>query len=334
MALAVAEGQGIWRFQLRWIHATDDPSPLDREADLLVAPQILLYGVPPRLTAFGILPILAHREIEAGGRTVVRDEAVGDLTLLGRYTFFQDDYAPLSSRRVALLAGMKFPSGADRFGTPSFDPILGLVGTWAADRHELDGDLLYTITTERQDLEAGDQLRCDLAYRCRLWPDRFRGRLMQLNGLVELNGSWTSVTRVDGRTLGDTGGNVLFVSPGLQFITSRFVVEASLQSPVVQDLRGPQLETDFSSPWPAAALGVQCGSVSISRSRAASTRSSAASCWPKEASMPSRIRRVSATGPARALSTSRASRARKPAWASMHARSGALCSGRKARMVG
>jgi len=245
VALAVAEGEGIWRSQLRWVRAHDDPSPLDREADLLVVPQILVYGITPKLTAFGILPILAHREIEAGGRTVVRDEALGDFTLLGRYTFFQDDYAPLSTRRLAFLGGMKFPSGADRFGTPSFDPILGLVGTWAADRHELDGDLLYTVTTERQDFEAGDRLRYDLAYRYRLWPDRFRGRLMQLNALIELNGSWTSVTRVEGRTRGDTGGHVLFVSPGLQFITSRFVVEASLQLPIVQDLRGPQLETDL-----------------------------------------------------------------------------------------
>jgi len=245
VALAVAEGEGIWRSQLRWIHATDDPSPLDREADLLVAPQVLVYGITPRLTAFGILPILAYREIEAGGRTVVRDEAVGDFTLLGRYTFFQDDYAPLSTRRVALLAGMKFPSGADRFGTPSFDPIAGLVGTWAADRHELDADLIYTITTERHDIETGDRFQYDLAYRYRLWPDRFRGRLIQLNGLVELNGTWTSVTRADGRTLSDTGGHVLFVSPGLQLITSRFVLEPSLQLPVVQDLRGPQLETDF-----------------------------------------------------------------------------------------
>lgn len=245
VALAVAEGEGIWRSQLRWIHATDDPSSLDREADLLVAPQVLVYGVTPRLTAFGILPILAHRKLEAGDRTRVRDEAIGDLTLLGRYTFIQDDYAPLSTRRVAFLAGLKLPSGADRFGTPSYDPMAGLVATWAADRHELDGDAVYTLGTERQDFETPDRFQYDLAYRYRLWPGRFRGRLMQLNGLVELNGTWTGVARRDGRTLSNTGGHVLFVSPGLQFVTSRFVVEASLQLPVLQDLRGPQLETDF-----------------------------------------------------------------------------------------
>lgn len=245
VALAVSEGEGIWRSQLRWIRATDDPSPLDREADRLVAPQTLVYGVTPKLTAFATLPILAHREIQAGGRTVLEDEAIGDLTLLGRYTFYQDDYAPLSTRRVAFLGGVKLPTGADRFGTPSFDPLFGLVATGATNRHEVDADLLFTATTERQGVETGDRLRYDVAYRYRLWPDRFRGRLVQLNGLVELNGTWTSVTEEDGRTLGDTGGNVLFVSPGLQLITSRFVLEASLQLPLLQDLRGPQLERDF-----------------------------------------------------------------------------------------
>lgn len=245
VALAVAEGEGIWRSQLRWTRATDDPSPRDREADLLVAPQILAYGVTPKLTGFALLPILAHREIEADGRTVVQDEAIGDLTLLARYTFHHDDYAPLSTRRAALLGGVELPSGADRFGTPSFDPILGLVGTWAANRHELDADLLFTATTERHDVETGDVLRYDLAYRYRLWPERFRGRLVQWNGLLELNGRWESVTEEEGRTQGDTGGSVLFLSPGVQLITSRFVVEASLQIPVLQDLRGPQLEKDF-----------------------------------------------------------------------------------------
>ena len=245
VALAVAEGEGIWRSQLRWTRARDDPSSLDRESDVLVSSQILLYGITPRLTALGILPILLHEEVEVDGDAAGRDPTAGDLTLLARYIVLRDDYAPLSTRRLGLLGGMKVPSGPDRFGTPSFDPILGLVGSWAADRHELDADLLFTVTTERRGVETGDRLRYDLAYRYRLWPDRFRGRLVQLNGLVELNGHWTSVTREDGRTRGDTGGHELFVSPGLQLVTSRFVVEASLQLPAFQDLRGNQLERDL-----------------------------------------------------------------------------------------
>ncbi len=249
VALPVAKGEGIFRSQLRYVQATDDPTPADREVRVLLAPQTLVYGITPRLTAFATLPVLAHRKVEASGETLRKDEEVGDLRLLGRYTLFIDDYAPLSTRRVALLGGMKFPtgsdtSGPDRFGTPSFDPIVGGVATWAANRHELDVDALYTITTERHDFEAGDRFRYDLAYRYRLWPARFGRRTVALHGLVELNGAWTGRSRDDGRTLRNSGGHVLFLSPGLQFVTRRVILEASVQVPIAQDLNGSQLETD------------------------------------------------------------------------------------------
>ena len=245
VALPVAEGEGIWRSQLRGTVARDDPSPLDREVASLVAPQTLVYGVTPRLSAFATLPILARRRVEEGGTSRRTSPAVGDLRLLGRYMIFADDYAPLSTRRVAVLAGVKLPTGADRFGTPSYDPILGAVGTWAANRHEFDADLLYTLTTERHDFEAGDRFRYDLAYRYRVWPKRFGKRLSQLNAVLELNGIWTGRTRQDGTTLRDSGGNVLLVSPGFQYVTNRWIVEASFQVPIAQDLNGSQVETDF-----------------------------------------------------------------------------------------
>lgn len=49
--------------------------------------------------------------------------------------------------------------------------------------------LLFAATTERHDVETGDRLRYGVAYRYRLWPERFRGRLVRLNGLLELNGT-------------------------------------------------------------------------------------------------------------------------------------------------
>lgn len=245
VALPVAEGEGIFRSQLRYTRATDDPSGMGRELEAFVLPQTLVYGLTPRLTVFATLPILAHRRVELSTGDVRRDEAVGDLRLLGRYTFFADDYAPLSTRRVALLGGMKFPTGAERFGTPSFDPIFGAVGTWASNRHELDLDALYLIGTERHNLETGDRFRYDMAYRYRFWPERFGRRLLQLNGVLELNGAWTGRTQDDGKTVRNSGGHVLFLSPGVQFITNRVILEASIQVPIVQDLNGPQLETDF-----------------------------------------------------------------------------------------
>ena len=245
VALPVARGEGIWRSQLRAMVATDDPSSLDREIETLVAPQTLVYGITPRLTAFATLPLLARRRLEIGSSSERSDPAIGDLTLLGRYTVLADDYAPLSTRRAAVIAGVELPTGAERFGKPSYNPILGAVGTWAANRHELDVDFLYTAGTKRRDFEAANRLRYDIAYRYRLWPKRFGRRLRQVSAVLELNGRWAAHTRRDGSTLRDSGGQVLFLSPGVQYVTSRLIVEASLQLPVSQHLNGDQVETDF-----------------------------------------------------------------------------------------
>ncbi len=252
VALPVAKGEGIWRSQVRYVQATDDPTPWDREVRAILTPQTLALGFTPRLTAFATLPVLAHRSRDEAGRSARHDSALGDLRLLGRYTFFADDYAPLATRRVAVLGGVKFPTGDNDFGTPSFDPIVGAVGTWAHDRHEIDLDVLYKIGTERQDFNTGDTLRYDLAYRYRLWPRRFEGRLLQVNGLLELNGTWQAKSRDERDRLSDTGGSVLFLSPGLQIISDRWIVEASVQIPVHQDLDGSQVKTDV-----VAVLGVR-----------------------------------------------------------------------------
>ena len=244
VALPVAQGEGIWRTQLRYVHASDDSSPMDREIRSLIAPQTLVFGFTSRLTAFATLPVLARRWTERAGQIVSRDSAVGDFRLLGRFTLFADDYAPLSTRRIAILGGLKFPTGSNEFGTPSFDPIFGAVATWAAKRHELDADGLYTLGTRRHGFETGDRFRYDVAYRYRLWPARFGRRPLQLNGLVELNGSWMGGAREDGRSVPDSGGHLLFLSPGVQLVATRWLLEASVQVPIAQHLRGAQLETD------------------------------------------------------------------------------------------
>ena len=247
VALAVAEDEGIFRSQIRYRRATDDPDGSGRELDVVALPQTLVYGVTPRLTSFITLPIVAYRRIEAADGSVRRDEGLGDLRILGRYTFFVDDYAPLSTRRAALIAGLKFPTGTDRIGTDSYDPIFGVVGTWAFRRHEIDLDALYMLTTKRRDFEAGDELRYDLAYRYRLWPARFGKRPLQLNGLLEINGRWSDKARADGNTVAASGGSVLYLSPGVQFIAKRAIVEASFQVPIWQDLNGSQLEDDWTA---------------------------------------------------------------------------------------
>ena len=82
--------------------------------------------------------------------------------------------------------------------------------------------------------EAGhDLLRYDVAYTYRLAPVRYEpGNAWELNAIAEMNGRYVT-----------DGSNEVFLSPGIQFVTTRWSIETAIQIPVVQDLAGP--ETDY-----------------------------------------------------------------------------------------
>ncbi len=43
----------------------------------------------------------------------------------------------------------------------------------------------------------------------------------------------------------NSGGTTWFLAPGVQFVTKRAILEASIQIPTVQDLNGLALENDY-----------------------------------------------------------------------------------------
>ena len=103
------------------------------------------------------------------------------------------------------------------------------------------------MNTEGRDTELGDDLRYNLAYQVRVspwdWPER--GTPSQIYLVLEANGNTRRKTFASGETLADTGGTTVFLSPGIQFVTRRVIYEASVQLPVIQNLNGNQVETDF-----------------------------------------------------------------------------------------
>ncbi len=51
--------------------------------------------------------------------------------------------------------------------------------------------------------------------------------------------------RVGGTSDPNSGGTTLLLSPGLQYVTRKWIVEAGVQIPVVQNLNGTALENDY-----------------------------------------------------------------------------------------
>ena len=63
--------------------------------------------------------------------------------------------------------------------------------------------------------------------------------------LLAGNGTWSRRDTLECNRLSDSGGSLLLLSPGVQFISwVNFLVEATYQLPVWQDLNGAQLGFD------------------------------------------------------------------------------------------
>lgn len=254
-ALPVRQGGFVFRSQARWLRATDDPASLDRDVNVVAIPNVLLYGATPDLSLFAIFPYI-FRDVKftdpsSGKRIKKDDNGVGDLTLLGRYTVYARDY-PYGTTRFSLLGGVKLPTGDDDLRpitTKSVDFPLGGVSTvtWGFGRHEIDADLVYRINTEAEGFERGNELDHDFAYEFRIYPWTLPEvgvpNFMYL--VAEANGVFSQKSKLNGKTIENSGGYTLFLSPGIQFATRRFILEASIQLPVIQALNGNQVKTDF-----------------------------------------------------------------------------------------
>jgi len=259
-ALPVAEGEGIFRAQGKYLRATDDPSPMNRELEVWVVPLVGVYGVTADLALFGVVPVL-DKELEVTappGRRQRADSGLGDVTVFARYTAYQHD-RPGETLRLAPFVGIETPTGEDderdalgrlpqplQLGSGSWDPFAGVVGTWQTLNRQVDVEAAYTFNTEANDFEFGDQFRFNASYQHRLWPPQLeQGVPAFVYAVLESNFVWRDRNAIEGRDDDDSGGTTWYLTPGLQYVTKRFVAEGAVQLPVVQNLNGDALENDL-----------------------------------------------------------------------------------------
>lgn len=260
-ALPVAKHQFIFREQLLYRKAAEDRRPADRELDVFGAVSVLGYGVSGELAVFGAVPYL-DKELDlatpTGQRVTRGSSGIGDARLFGRYTLFHDD-APGRTFRIAPFAGVELPTGDDderdrlgrlpqplQSGFGSWDPFAGIVATYQTLDYQVDAQVSYKANAEANDFELGDEVRLDGSLQYRLWPrDLGAGVPGFLYGAIEANLVHQDENAINGVADGNSGGTSLFLSPGLQYVTKRWVVEAIVQIRVTQNLNGAALEDDF-----------------------------------------------------------------------------------------
>lgn len=260
-ALPVSADEFVWRQQVRSLHADDDGRGSERSLRAISAISVLGYGASPKLALFAVLPYTDKSLTMAaiGGRIRRDSRGVGDATAFARYTFWQRD-ATAQTFRLAGFGGVTATTGADdatdrygrlppqlQDGSGAWNRLGGLVASYQTLDFEIDGQLGIRDNRTANAFQAGDETRLDLSSQVRLWPRQMAGGVPGLlYGVLELNGLHRGKDRRAGQRDNDTGGDSVWLSPGLQYITRRWVLEALVQIPVSQRLHGTALRSDAS----------------------------------------------------------------------------------------
>ena len=205
----------------------DEPNPGD-DFRRLRNVYALVWGARPHLSLSFVAPVVRTERSAPGGvgRETVAT-GTGDATVFARYDVLRRT-VPGGYTRLAPELGVKLPTGGT-FGTGSTDIVAGLIFSHVRDPDWWITDVQLTLPgTGDEGRRAGNRRRLDLAYLRRVYPRGGLGVPMALL-VLELNGESVEQSAQDGATLRGTGGEVLFFSPGFEYIVNRRVVlEASV----------------------------------------------------------------------------------------------------------
>jgi len=188
---------------------------------------------------------------------------LGDLGLFGQWRVLER--APW---QVALLAGLELPTGATSArasndervetefqpGSGSVDGMIGVAGTVAAGIVNVDASTVYTIAGDgSRDTNLGDVFAYGLAVSHRIGEHGHASGHVHATGhrflwdvFAEVNGEWRERQSVNGRHEDNSGGALLWLSPGGRVtIAGRVTLGFSVGIPIAEDLNGDQVKPSW-----------------------------------------------------------------------------------------
>lgn len=212
----------------------------------------LTYGLAPGLTASAILPYA--RKLEASANDRVSSTAIGDVSLMMRYHLSTSECS--SAEVVSFTGGVKFATGSTSVtnngesldpdiqpGTGTTDFIGGIGYYRSFGLLDLSSNLLAGIRGVGDGASGhvyGNTLNYDLTGRYRVWKSLSSPHAV--SGAVGLRGEWRGAELQDHVRLEDSGGNVLYAAPALQYqFANRSMIEGSVWLPIDRQLNGAQL---------------------------------------------------------------------------------------------
>ncbi len=259
-ALPVAKGAFVNREQFVVRQFNNDSSPMDRDLKVNSLVSVLGYGISSKLAIFAALPYLDKTlDLTAMDQRFTRSSrGIGDSKLFARYTFVQHDKRS-KTFRIAGFGGFKAPTGKDnkrdrlgrlpmplQSGTGAWDYFGGVVLTYQTLDYEIDSQLSYNRKGNANNFGAGNEARADISFQYRLSPFELSSDTHSfLYGVLEANLIDQKHDQISGIDDPDSGGTTLYLTPGIQYVTIKYILEAAIQIPVVQNLNGSALETDY-----------------------------------------------------------------------------------------
>lgn len=160
---------------------------------------------------------------------------------------------------LALLAGVKLPTGKDdetlsngeelepssQPGSGSVDYQAGLAySRFLSSRVTLDTSGVYTIRAAHEGFEVGDRADLGLALAYRLDEDVQAPNNWSVFG--ELNGVWLDEDVERGVSNENSGGETVYLTVGVRDrITPHLAISLAPAVPILQDVNGEQVETDW-----------------------------------------------------------------------------------------
>lgn len=233
----------------------------------------LSYGVTDDLSVNARLPYIKRKNIREGeiedgvaeAHTHGDSSGVGDLLILTQYKVSNSEKTD-----IAIQFGVKTPTGDTevkdndgvRFetefqpGSGSWDFLLGTSISRSINGFSYHANILYNKTTQgSQFTEIGDAFSYNAALSYRLGFDENHDHAshdhsdsestgVEWDLLIELNGETRAKNEISGIEDENSGGSILFLSPGVRVSAGKFGGFISVGMPVIENQNGKQTDID------------------------------------------------------------------------------------------
>ncbi|HEX8139522.1 MAG TPA: transporter [Pyrinomonadaceae bacterium] len=219
------------------------------------------YTPSPRLQLEVEVPV--SRTAFDDGLTSGSGVGLGNITLWSKYRFYRT-VKTYGDRQAAARFGLELPTGKKRapsehaVDAPTFvrqqltpisgglSPHLDVAFSQAGGRFIFGGNVEAILRSERDGFRMGHELRVNTDLEYVLLPRDYQAPGKELFVILETNFVQRGRGRVDGAVVEGSKATEFYLSPGLQYAADpRFVIEGSVQVPVVRNTGPLVLRTDI-----------------------------------------------------------------------------------------